>query len=302
VDFGKEKLLYFAWSGPGGDQLWFVTEQAKGSPVVVFRHYPGPDPSEVRHWRLFVLGKDTVWKVEKAKESPDGPPGARKDDPTAQLLKDLDDKSEFVRAAAIDLLGERKAREAIPKLIELVADGTALPGSDHYVGVHAVHALEKITGQRLGFEQKEWKAWWAKQAKEEPKPGAAGGVKVLSAEATVELHGLLADTPKGVFLMVQEEQFVPTESGIIRKPGAVAWELDFSKNAELARQAKELSGKPAVVVGTCKMMRVPGAAGRRTGDIGGLDSHDLDLGHSEPGNHWQMQRIVTVTKLSDGEK
>jgi hypothetical protein len=275
VDFGKEKLLYFAWSGPGGDQLWFVTEQAKGSPIVVFRHYPGPDPDVVRHWRLFALGKDAAWKVEKAKEPPDGPPGTRKDDPTAQLLKDLDDRSEFVRAAAIDLLGERKAREAIPKLIELVADGTALPGSDHYVGVHAVQALEKITGQRLGFEQKEWKAWWAKQKHEEDRPPGVG-IEVLSVEAKVELRGVLAHTPKGTFVVVRAFPTVNSET----------WELSFAQSPDLEKLAKELSGKRVVVQGACKV----DVNQRRFPDGGRLPLTS------------ELERLLTVSKLAAAEE
>jgi hypothetical protein len=262
----------------------------------------GPDFALVPHYHLYALAKETAWRVEEAK-APDEPPGPNKNDPTAKLLKALDDADAFIRAAAIDLLGERRAKEAIPKLIDLVADGTALVGSDNYVGSHAAAALSKITGRPFSTDQKEWKAWLAKQTNEDPKPGATGGVKVLSAEATVELNGLLADTPKGVFLMVQEERLVPGLHGTENKLGAVAWELDFSKSLELAKQAKELSGKAAVVVGTCKMVQVPGTVGRRTGELGGIGSDDLlGIAKAEPGNQWEMQRIVIVTKLSAGEK
>src|SRR5262249_49878663 len=70
-------------------------------------------------------------------------------DSTARLLQYLDDKDGHVRAAAIDLLGSRKAREAIPKLRNLLSDGTALRGSDHYVAQHAANALTLITGMRV---------------------------------------------------------------------------------------------------------------------------------------------------------
>jgi RNA polymerase sigma factor (sigma-70 family) len=305
VDFAKEKLVFFAWSGQADDRLAFTTFKS-GGPVVVFRYLQVlGDKPDVAHYRLYALAKEASWRVQDKGTNPprEEPPGPKKDDPTDKLLKDLDDKSEFVRAAAIDLLAERKVWKAIPKLIDLLADGTALPGSDHYVGMHAAAALQKITGGEFSTDQKKWKEWWAKAAKVESLPDAASDLKVLSAEATVELHGLLADTPKGVFLMVQEEQYVPTETGTIRKPGAVAWELDFGKNAQLARQAKELSGKAAGVVGTCKMVPAPARAGGGIVPIEGIGSDEvLGIRKGKPSDKWEIQRIVAVTKLSGGEK
>ena len=72
-------------------------------------------------------------------------PGPSEKDSTAKLIQYLDDKEGYVRAAAADLLGARKAREAIPKLQALLSDGTALRGSDHYVAQHAEKALALIT-------------------------------------------------------------------------------------------------------------------------------------------------------------
>ena len=58
-----------------------------------------------------------------------GETGPNAKDSTAKLLQYLDDKKGYVRAAAIDHLGARKANEAIPKLRALLSDGTALAGS-----------------------------------------------------------------------------------------------------------------------------------------------------------------------------
>ena len=90
---------------------------------------------------VFVLGAGTL------KAGGDFGPNAK--DSTAKLLHYLDDKNGHVRAAAIDLLGGRKAKEAIPKLRTLLSDGTALRGSDHFVAQHAANALTIITGKRV---------------------------------------------------------------------------------------------------------------------------------------------------------
>jgi hypothetical protein len=92
-------------------------------------------------------------------------PAPSKNDPVSKLLKDLKHPDPFVRAAAIDLLGERKARDAIPQLIDLVADGTALVGSDNYVGSHAAAALARITGRPFSTDQPAWQRWWQEQQK-----------------------------------------------------------------------------------------------------------------------------------------
>lgn len=94
------------------------------------------------------------------------PPAPDKNDTTKKLLKDLERHDKFVRAAAIDLLGERKAKEAIPKLIDLLSDGRALVGSDNWVGLHAANALSAITGRPFSLDPKEWKGWWDGQNKQ----------------------------------------------------------------------------------------------------------------------------------------
>src|SRR5207248_6074250 len=83
-----------------------------------------------------------------------------KSDTTEKLIKDLGQEDRFVRAAAIDLLGDRKAKEAIPKLIDVLTDYRALNGSDNWVGGHAANALSAITGKAFSIDQAEWKRWW----------------------------------------------------------------------------------------------------------------------------------------------
>jgi HEAT repeat protein len=94
---------------------------------------------------------------------PTEPPFPAETDTTEKLLRDLRRDDQFVRAAAIDLLGKRKERAAIPRLIELLTDGRALPGSDNWVGGHAANALSEITGRPFSTDPAEWRAWWAGQ-------------------------------------------------------------------------------------------------------------------------------------------
>lgn len=54
---------------------------------------------------------------------------------------------------AIDILAERKAGEAIPYLIECLADYRGLTGSDNWVGGHAASALSAITGRPFSVDR-----------------------------------------------------------------------------------------------------------------------------------------------------
>jgi len=87
-------------------------------------------------------------------------------DTTEKLLVDLEQEEPFMREVAIGLLGKRKAREAIPTLIDLLADYRALTGSDNWVGGHAAIALSNMTGRSFSVDQKEWRRWWKEQTKE----------------------------------------------------------------------------------------------------------------------------------------
>ncbi len=298
VDFTKERLLLFAWTDSPGVNLRFTTVDGKDGPVVVFHHTPGNgDDSLVSYFRLFAVAKKATWRIEIDLLSPRG------DEPTPpvtiesneQLLKDLESADAFARAAAIDKLAVRKAKEAIPKLIELLTDGTALIGSDNYVGLHAAAALKAITGQSFDTDQKKWKEWWKEQQANVVAPAASGDpVKVLRSEVTVELRGFLAHTPKGVFLLVPDGSVVgkgeqaPWEGEGSRLRLTTAWELDVSKVAGLDKQAKELSGKAVVVTGTCQIVRVQTK----------VDTTIPDPSTPPAEAHWELQKVVTVSKLA----
>jgi len=73
--------------------------------------------------------------------------------------------SATTRAAAIDALGERKATEAIPLLIECLGDTRGLRGSDNWVGGHAANALFRITGRQFDIDRARWKDWWEREGK-----------------------------------------------------------------------------------------------------------------------------------------
>ncbi len=109
-----------------------------------------------------------------------------------------------------------------------------------------------------------------------------GPVKVLRADATVELHGVLAYTPKGVFLLVKEGSPTAAET--------TTWELDVSKAPELDKLAKELSGKAVVATGTCPMVRVLPKA------YGGYGGAAEPFAPGE--GHWELQKVVVVSKLA----
>jgi hypothetical protein len=107
--------------------------------------------------------KGAVGPVGKATQQPAFPAAT---DATAKLLQDLGREDLFARAAAVDLLGRRKAAEAIPRLVDLLADDRALPGSDNWVGGHAAAALSQITGQPFSTDQQEWRGWWERHKKD----------------------------------------------------------------------------------------------------------------------------------------
>jgi hypothetical protein len=109
---------------------------------------------------LIISGVTTMIPQSRGCEKTEPP---AQSDTTEELLKDLEGQDRFVRAAAIDLLADRKAKEAIPKLIDLLTDYRALHGSDNWVGGHAANALSAISGRPFSIDQKEWKRWWKEQ-------------------------------------------------------------------------------------------------------------------------------------------
>jgi hypothetical protein len=68
VDFGKEKLLCFDWSGSGQDKLAFQVEKDKDAPLVVFTFTPGRTRDLRMHSHVFVLPADAKWRLGDKKE------------------------------------------------------------------------------------------------------------------------------------------------------------------------------------------------------------------------------------------
>jgi hypothetical protein len=62
VDFAKHKLVYFAWAGSGQDKLTArLTDGDKKE--VVFAYQPGRTRDLRRHFHLFLLSKDTPYRL-----------------------------------------------------------------------------------------------------------------------------------------------------------------------------------------------------------------------------------------------
>jgi hypothetical protein len=99
------------------------------------------------------------------------------------LLKLKDTKEPWER-------GEADIGKAVGPLVELVGDGAALPGSDNYVGLHAVHALRKIAagkGTPDSYELKDWQAWW--RAHRGARRRVASGIGRRSSQVTRRAWG-----------------------------------------------------------------------------------------------------------------
>ena len=66
VDFEKDELLFFAWTGSGTDRLSFKVEQTKKGPVVVFSYKQGLGDDIPRpRFRLYAIAKN--WRVVSTK-------------------------------------------------------------------------------------------------------------------------------------------------------------------------------------------------------------------------------------------
>ncbi len=62
VDFAKEKVLYFAWAGSGGDRVSFSALMISGGKATaVFAFKAGLTDDLRRHHRVFVIPKDAGW-------------------------------------------------------------------------------------------------------------------------------------------------------------------------------------------------------------------------------------------------
>jgi hypothetical protein len=65
VDFGKDKLLIFAWGGSGGDKISpKVSDDGK---LVTFSYTPGLTRDFRQHVRVFAIPKTAEFKVDPSK-------------------------------------------------------------------------------------------------------------------------------------------------------------------------------------------------------------------------------------------
>ena len=67
VDFTKQQILFFAWSGSGGDKLTYRLDKGATGPVVIFEYQRGLQKNLVAHVRLFAIPRNATWKVQPAR-------------------------------------------------------------------------------------------------------------------------------------------------------------------------------------------------------------------------------------------
>ena len=63
VDFAKQYLVYFRWSGSGGDKLTVSVDKTAGKPVVVFQYEAGLTDDLRHHARLFAIDKNAGYSI-----------------------------------------------------------------------------------------------------------------------------------------------------------------------------------------------------------------------------------------------
>lgn len=90
----------------------------------------------------------------------------------AKLLRE--DQDETFRAEVALLLGRRRRLDAVPALLDALADGHAR------VRTAAAEALEAITGEAKGYEALPWKTWWATRSAALPVPAPHAGETVTA--------------------------------------------------------------------------------------------------------------------------
>ena len=66
VDFGAEKVLYFAWSGSGQDRVALPESDGGKGSEIIFTYTPGRTRDLRPHHKLFALPKDAKYKVVTA--------------------------------------------------------------------------------------------------------------------------------------------------------------------------------------------------------------------------------------------
>jgi hypothetical protein len=62
IDFAKQQVLFFAWSGSGQDSLTFEVAKGSSADEVVFKFVGGRTKDLKGHFHAYVLPKDMKWK------------------------------------------------------------------------------------------------------------------------------------------------------------------------------------------------------------------------------------------------
>jgi hypothetical protein len=63
VDFGKQQVLLFHWSGSGQDKLAYTVEKGEKGDKVIFAYLPGRTADLTTHLRLLAVPKDATWTM-----------------------------------------------------------------------------------------------------------------------------------------------------------------------------------------------------------------------------------------------
>jgi hypothetical protein len=69
VDFSKEYILRFGWTGANDDRLFFRIDEA-AFPIVVFDLTRGKDKQETAHVRVFAVTKNGGWSIAERERVP----------------------------------------------------------------------------------------------------------------------------------------------------------------------------------------------------------------------------------------
>lgn len=68
ADFGKQQVIWFAWSGSGGDKVTASVADGDKGPEVVFQFERGLTRDLRGHIRAFVIPAKAGWRVEQKKK------------------------------------------------------------------------------------------------------------------------------------------------------------------------------------------------------------------------------------------
>lgn len=147
----------------------------------------------------------------------------------ARLVRE--DQDETFRAEVVLLLGRRRREDAVPVLLEALAD------SHPRVVAAAAEALEAISGQALGYGVAPWKAWWAgvRATSPAPRPG-----ETVTAEPVAPQPPPPPPAPRGLVpslyglpLPSKDLVFVVDVSGSIGDEGVRSAKLEILRAVEL---------------------------------------------------------------------